>query len=605
MKHITLSCLALIALGCGEGADSSEPVEEAHQAMDEHFVGTLAIGEDAHFGPLQMEAGQMLTVSLAGTGAPTLFVRFGRAPQLDKYDCRASLSGAASCSLAAPADGSPAYLMVHAYRDSSFDLAARFTKHETTGAHLALLRFLPDAAADQRGAGVSGGRLRIEYEPARMTACRGPGWSIRGAVRFWPEGRVQEFELASAIGATPFEVAVTPGSHWVELWFSNTDTWGCSVWDSNFGRNHGFEVLPTAPKPVHWAGHWGQRFTSGCVREASVEEPLLLDGDKRELPCQTIDAEVYVPDLTEWSEKPQHVAAQAVYWLDGGDIQTSWLGYVGKAGNNYRFRWDLPATVRDTLWIRGAFRFRFSTDGVRWHEIGLENGSWRTLRRGAGWMQWKPGAWDDLLQQRDTALVAALHARLASHYSLGYSEAKHAMYSTKGIDVEAGTVECIYTGERIDWRLLDQPGGFNVEHSWPQSEGAKEEVPKSDMHHLFPAEIIVNQKRGNCPFGETACTSNCKVDQAGSKMGTRIGGSELVFQVRPEGRGNIARAHFYFSVRYGLPIDPIEEAVLRRWSQEDPPDERERARSAAIASFQGKGNPFVERPELVELIADF
>jgi endonuclease I len=78
-----------------------------------------------------------------------------------------------------------------------------------------------------------------------------------------------------------------------------------------------------------------------------------------------------------------------------------------------------------------------------------------------------------------------------------------------------------------------------------------------------------------------------------------------LFEVRPARRGDIARAHFYFSVRYAMPIGAAEESVLVAWHQEDPPDDRERERNDRIVRIQRNRNPFVDRPEFVGRISDF
>jgi NAD(P)-dependent dehydrogenase (short-subunit alcohol dehydrogenase family) len=77
------------------------------------------------------------------------------------------------------------------------------------------------------------------------------------------------------------------------------------------------------------------------------------------------------------------------------------------------------------------------------------------------------------------------------------------------------------------------------------------------------------------------------------------------FEVRPERRGDIARAKFYFAIRYELPIGDAEEAVLRTWHADDPPDDEERTRDDAIAEIQHNHNPFVVDADLVDQLDDF
>ena len=212
----------------------------------------------------------------------------------------------------------------------------------------------------------------------------------------------------------------------------------------------------------------------------------------------------------------------------------------------------------------------------------------------------------NLEQLRDDALRAALLVRVDRHNSLGYDNAKVALFGDGGIDIHEGVVECTYTARRYAPELLDRTAGYNVEHSWPQSQGASEPIPRSDLHHLFPVEKNWNSARGTLAYGNTDCNMTaCRRSEGGSEIGPRIGGTEFVMEVRPERRGDIARAHFYFSVRYALPIPNVEESALRRWHHCDPPDTLEYDRNDAIEAVQGNRNPFVDRPEFVDYITDF
>ena len=133
------------------------------------------------------------------------------------------------------------------------------------------------------------------------------------------------------------------------------------------------------------------------------------------------------------------------------------------------------------------------------------------------------------------------------------------------------------------------------------------EPAKSDLNHLFPCDGSANSYRGSLPFGDTHCAASgsCSWSVGGSTIGPVIGGSSKVFMVRPKRRGDIARAHFYFAVRYSKAIPASEEKWLRQWNLTDFPDDRERDRAAAIDSLQSRRNPFVARPDFVELISDF
>ena len=191
---------------------------------------------------------------------------------------------------------------------------------------------------------------------------------------------------------------------------------------------------------------------------------------------------------------------------------------------------------------------------------------------------------------------------------MDYATARNHMYGVNdgiGFEIMEGVIEGVYTGQTAIPDGTRTPGGdFNTEHSWPQSEGADVFPMRGDLHHIFPSNQTANSQRASLEFGETVCAStSCPWDNGGSERGTD--GSFQVFQVRATRKGDIARAHFYFSVRYGMPIGPVEEATLRLWHDMDPPDARETARNAVIKELQGNRNPFVDQPDLVGRISDF
>ena len=255
----------------------------------------------------------------------------------------------------------------------------------------------------------------------------------------------------------------------------------------------------------------------------------------------------------------------------------------------------------------------WSSDGIAWED----EDETPTLRSGGGGGEPSVActsvdilqSYDDVDSLRNTQLINALRHRIKSkHQAISYDNAKKYMFNAKnGIDVREGSIECIYTGDLYSPQKLDQNDGFNTEHSWPQSMfGSEPNVAKGDMHHLFPAERDMNTCRGNYPFGETKKPDNsAKCVRGGSKRGISVTSSERVFEVRPQYRGDIARAQFYFAVRYGLKISAEQEEVLRAWHEQDPPDDIECVRNHAIESYQNNRNPFIDRPEFVNYIADF
>ncbi|MDX9721502.1 MAG: endonuclease [Myxococcota bacterium] len=225
---------------------------------------------------------------------------------------------------------------------------------------------------------------------------------------------------------------------------------------------------------------------------------------------------------------------------------------------------------------------------------------------------------------RNAELRAALEQlSSATHEPLDYEIARNHMFGADqgiGFEVHDGLIECVYTGRTVApdgsqhpdgvCTLLDgslQSCGFNTEHTWPQSQLIPPEDPtgRADLHHLFPTWDVANNRRSNYAFGEPDCTPDtCDWAEGGSKLGSNDLGSR-VFEVRPEYRGNIARAMFYMAVRYDMSISQPSEGILRRWHDEDPVDNAERARQDQVEALQHNRNPFIDRPDFANYILDY
>ncbi len=190
-----------------------------------------------------------------------------------------------------------------------------------------------------------------------------------------------------------------------------------------------------------------------------------------------------------------------------------------------------------------------------------------------------------------------LRAKYAKHTTLDYRKAREHIFST--IDNRDGWVEGVYTGARVQTSRIPDPNVMNCEHSWPRSRLSG--AATSDLHHLFPADAFANKTRSNIYFGDVVKTV---WEKGGSKLGDNIR-KKRAFEVRPEQRGNTARAMFYVATIYDYEIPFWEEEPLRQWHIQDPVDDLERKRNDAIEKIQGNRNPFVDHPEYVERIKDF
>jgi endonuclease I len=149
---------------------------------------------------------------------------------------------------------------------------------------------------------------------------------------------------------------------------------------------------------------------------------------------------------------------------------------------------------------------------------------------------------------------------------------------------------------------------MNCEHTWPQSKFTNKypaAMQKNDLHHLFPSDTKANTSRGNYPEGyvtnDTLNIPNCKA----SKRGILSETNALGFEPPDNHKGNVARAFFYFSIRYDLAIPNELENTYRTWHAIDPVDNEEAKANLRIKEIQGNSNPFIEHPELVEQVKSF
>lgn len=199
---------------------------------------------------------------------------------------------------------------------------------------------------------------------------------------------------------------------------------------------------------------------------------------------------------------------------------------------------------------------------------------------------------------------------------LGYKTAKKHMFGKVDLqeDGQGHFVVDVYCGKVIRSQVgpyrIPANNTMNTEHTWPQSKGAKREPARGDLHHLFPTDSPANSARGNHPFGEVEgerATRSCDLSQRGDIIDPETGKPTRVhgFQPPKEHRGNVARALFYFSARYGYRITDLEEFYLKKWHREDPVDSNEIARNDEIQDSQGNRNPFIDFPALVDRIEDF
>lgn len=155
--------------------------------------------------------------------------------------------------------------------------------------------------------------------------------------------------------------------------------------------------------------------------------------------------------------------------------------------------------------------------------------------------------------------------------------------------------------------LIPDHTKINAEHTWPRSKFNSQfskSFQLSDLHNLYPTDSSANSLRSNHPFGNVQYTSRqtCSMSKKGHRNSVD---NNDYFEVPNQHKGNAARSVFYFAIRYKIKLTDVEEATLRNWHFQDPPDQFEKFRNNKVADFQKNRNPFIDFPELVDQITDF
>lgn len=210
-----------------------------------------------------------------------------------------------------------------------------------------------------------------------------------------------------------------------------------------------------------------------------------------------------------------------------------------------------------------------------------------------------PEEFNAISHLRDGEFKSQLRSLLSKDQrSLGYKQAKKVMFEK--LDNFDGEVCGVYSANYcLKTRSIPNNSAMNTEHTWPQSMGAVG-IAKSDLHHLFPTKSSINSTRSNYPF---CYVTNVKWESNVSKMGRDSRGTQC-FEVPDFHKGNVARAMFYFAVRYSKNLDAAQEKVLREWNEIDPVDDAEIAREKKIENHQNNTNLFVLYPEIINQISD-
>lgn len=166
---------------------------------------------------------------------------------------------------------------------------------------------------------------------------------------------------------------------------------------------------------------------------------------------------------------------------------------------------------------------------------------------------------------------------------------------------------------------------YNREHIIPQSFFKKAMPMVADAHHIFPTDGKVNGIRSDFEHGEVVGVINkscIKIkNQCETLNGSKFGKNKkakIVFEPIDDFKGDIARAYLYFAIRYYPNIidrwgNILSEApyinndqlqIYLKWHNLDKVDLFDQKRNDAIEKHQNNRNPFIDIPNLSQLIWD-
>ena len=197
-----------------------------------------------------------------------------------------------------------------------------------------------------------GQRARIVYDAARLPGCRGeqggvPQWSISGFARI-ADGPVVTFPVAGLNAPASVPSIALDRAGELQVWFQATSRWGCSEFDSDYGRNHRFAVALPANAPG-WVGnaHWVLSRATCAAGPCDADRTALTTPfdygtwARQRAAIRAIYFEVYKAGVTDrdnpdlWRQLDVQALSRPV-----GTTQPWRAQYVrldGRAGNNARY----------------------------------------------------------------------------------------------------------------------------------------------------------------------------------------------------------------------------------------------------------------------------
>lgn len=151
---------------------------------------------------------------------------------------------------------------------------------------------------------------------------------------------------------------------------------------------------------------------------------------------------------------------------------------------------------------------------------------------------------------------------------------------------------------------------WNREHLWPQSQSGGlygTSGGGNDLHHLRPTYMKDNSKHSNKPFGNVNGGKEYHADNNSKNPVVFYVGNGCI-EPLDQYKGDIARIYAYMITRYptllkllsGVLVGGINTLV--EWNEIDPVDSYEINRNQVAFEFQGNRNPYIDSPDLINVI---
>lgn len=227
-----------------------------------------------------------------------------------------------------------------------------------------------------------------------------------------------------------------------------------------------------------------------------------------------------------------------------------------------------------------------------------------------------PAYYNGISGLKGDALKAELHEIINNHVDFSYSQARYLINYSDADPENENNVILFYTQRSHDSNDYGMDGDhINREHVWAKSHGNFSGIRPmdGDAFNLRPTDASVNMDRSNKDFGIV------KPDGTQHPEATDCWYNASTWEPGDATKGQVARILFYMATRYegtngdidlevvnGVNTYPNPEhgdlEVLLEWNRQFPPTDFERRRNKRLFSIQQNRNPFIDKPELADLI---